>query len=93
MFREWWKLRNPIAALRQARAYVVEGWAGMGETLAEVAAGAQLIVSGTTSQEVAAKVAEAQGVPLAALHYFPFACPNRLSADCGLPPNGRTGAC
>lgn len=72
VFREWWKLRNPIAALRQARAYVVEGWAGMGETLAEVAAGAQLIVSGTTYQEVAANVAEAQGVPLAALHYFPF---------------------
>ena len=72
VFRDWWTLRNPVTALRQARAYVMEGWEGMGETLARIAAGADLILTGTTYQEVAANVAEAQGIPFAALHYFPM---------------------
>lgn len=72
VFREWWRLRNPVAAVRHARAYVMEGWEGMGQTVAQMATGANLILSGTTYQEVAANVAEARGVPFAALHYFPM---------------------
>ena len=71
VFRDWWKLRNPATVLRQAREYVVDGWSEMSETLNAMAAGADLILTGTTYQEVAANVAEAQGIPLAALHYFP----------------------
>lgn len=71
IFREWYKLRNPLTVLRQAREYVTDGWAEMSDTLVNLADGVDLILTGTTYQEVAANVAEAQGVPLAALHYFP----------------------
>jgi UDP:flavonoid glycosyltransferase YjiC (YdhE family) len=71
VFSEWWRLRNPATVVRQAREYVTEGWAQMSETLAAMAADADLILTGTTYQEVAANVAEHHGIPLAALHYFP----------------------
>lgn len=71
LFRKLWTLRNPVTVLRQARAYLMDGWAEMNETLAGVSVGADLILTGTTYQEVAANVAEARGIPFAALHYFP----------------------
>src|ERR1700712_1052065 len=43
----------------------------MSETLDTLAEDADLILTGTTYQEVAANVAEARAIPLAALHYFP----------------------
>ncbi len=71
IFRDWWKLQNPATVLRKAREYVTEGWAEMSTTLTSLAEGADLILTGTTYQEVAANVAEACDIPLAALHYFP----------------------
>jgi UDP:flavonoid glycosyltransferase YjiC (YdhE family) len=71
VFRDWWKMQNPATVLRRSREYVTEGWAEMSQTLAGLAEDADLILTGTTYQEVAANVAEAHGVPLAALHYFP----------------------
>lgn len=71
VFRDWYKPRNPVTVLREAREYVVEGWAEMSRGLDTLAAGADLILTGTTYQELAANVAEAHDVPLAALHYFP----------------------
>jgi UDP:flavonoid glycosyltransferase YjiC (YdhE family) len=71
IFRDWWKLQNPMIVLRRSREYVTEGWAEMSQTLATLAKDADLILTGTTYQEVAANVAEAHDVPLAALHYFP----------------------
>jgi UDP:flavonoid glycosyltransferase YjiC (YdhE family) len=71
VFRDWWKMQNPATVLRRSREYVTEGWAEMSQTLAGLAEDADLILTGTTYQEVAANVAEARGVPLAALHYFP----------------------
>ncbi|MBI3215254.1 MAG: glycosyltransferase [Mycobacterium sp.] len=70
-FQDHWKIRNPISALRSAKEYVTQGWAQMNETLTALAADADLILTGTTYQEVAANVAEHYGIPLAALHYFP----------------------
>jgi UDP:flavonoid glycosyltransferase YjiC (YdhE family) len=78
VFHDWFKLRNPIKVLRQAREYLTNGWAEMSETLTRLAAGADLILTGTTYQEVAANVAEAEGVPLAALHYFPVRANNHI---------------
>jgi UDP:flavonoid glycosyltransferase YjiC (YdhE family) len=86
VFHDWFKLRNPIKVLRQAREYLTNGWAEMSETLAKLAAGADLILSGTTYQEVAANVAEAQGVRLAALHYFPVRANNHI-LPFQLPPS------
>jgi UDP:flavonoid glycosyltransferase YjiC (YdhE family) len=71
IFRNFWKFQNPITSLREGRAYVVQGWADMSEALMSVADGADLVLTGTTYQEVAANVAEYLGIPLAALHYFP----------------------
>ena len=71
IFKDWWKLQNPMTVLRRSRDYVTEGWAEMSTTLSTLADGADLILTGTTYQEVAANVAEAAHLPLAALHYFP----------------------
>ncbi|WP_193047459.1 glycosyltransferase [Mycolicibacterium baixiangningiae] len=71
IFREWYKLRNPMTVLREAREYVVEGWAEMSRSLSALADGTDLILTGTTYQELAANVAKAHDIPLAALHYFP----------------------
>jgi UDP:flavonoid glycosyltransferase YjiC (YdhE family) len=71
IFKKWYQVRNPLTILRQAREYVVDGWADMSTTLAELASDADLVLTGTTYQEVAANVAEAAAVPMAALHYFP----------------------
>ncbi|MCK0175175.1 glycosyltransferase [Mycolicibacterium sp. F2034L] len=71
VFRDWWELRNPITVLREVRDYVVEGWAGMSDTLTSISADADLILTGTTYQELAAVVAEAHHIPLGALHFFP----------------------
>jgi UDP:flavonoid glycosyltransferase YjiC (YdhE family) len=78
VFHDWFKLRNPIKVLRQAREYLVDAWAEMSATLIRLAAGADVILGGTTYQELAANVAEAQGVPFAALHYFPVRANNHI---------------
>ncbi|MCW1822804.1 hypothetical protein A5731_11185 [Mycolicibacterium conceptionense] len=71
VFRNFWKPQNPVTALREGIAYIAEGWADMNAALTPLAHGADLILTGTTYQEVAANVAEHHGIPLAALHYFP----------------------
>ncbi|MBU8810538.1 glycosyltransferase [Mycolicibacterium goodii] len=70
-FRDFWKVRNPIKALREGREYMVGGWGEMNATVTELADGADLLLTGTTYQEVVANVAERQRIPLAALHFFP----------------------
>jgi UDP:flavonoid glycosyltransferase YjiC (YdhE family) len=78
LFRNWYNFRNPITVLKKARAYVTDGWMEMNETLAKLATGADLILTGTTYQEVAANVAEAYRTPFAALHYFPCRANNHI---------------
>lgn len=85
-FRRFWTLifRNPLGLIRMGKDYVTDGWAEMSSTLATLADGADLVLTGTTYQEVAANVAEHHGVPLAALHYFPVRINGRLVPN--LPP-------
>lgn len=85
IFRKYWKLQNPVVALREVREYITQGWAEMSTTLTSLAEGSDLILTGTTYQEVAANVAEYHGIPLAALHYFP-ARANSQVLPFGLPP-------
>ncbi|AQT80394.1 hypothetical protein B1R94_15650 [Mycolicibacterium litorale] len=68
---DWLKLGNPLDAVRRARAAATRGWAEMSTTLAALADGADLIVTGTAYQEIAANVAESQRIPIAEVHYFP----------------------
>jgi len=68
---DWVRLGNPLKALSKARAAATRGWAQMSDTLVDMTEGADLIVSGTAYQEIAANVAEYRGLPLAEVHYFP----------------------
>lgn len=77
VFQNWWKVRNPVTALQRLRAYAADGWSEMNSTLTATAAGCDVILTGTTYQEVAANVAEYHHLPLATLHYFP-ARPNSV---------------
>lgn len=70
-FRDFWKIQNPVTLVRRGMEYITEGWSEMSETLMSLSDGADLLLTGTTYQEVVANVAERQGIPLAALHYFP----------------------
>jgi UDP:flavonoid glycosyltransferase YjiC (YdhE family) len=84
IFRKYWKIQNPITAMRELREYITQGWAEMNTTLTAMADGADLILTGTTYQEVAANVSEYYGIPLAAFHYFP-ARPNSQVLPVPLP--------
>ena len=53
------------------QAYLVDGRAEMGRTLADLSSDADVILTGMTSQEVAFNVAEFFGVPLVAMHWCP----------------------
>lgn len=84
VFTNWWKVGNPVSVFRQARDYISDGWAQMNEALTTISEGADLILTGTTYQEVAANVAEYRHLPLAALHYFPCR-PNSHTMPIPLP--------
>jgi len=57
--------------VRAFREYVSRGWPEMSATLTSLADDADLVLTGTIYQGVAANVAEFHDIPLAALHYFP----------------------
>ncbi|MBE1552849.1 UDP:flavonoid glycosyltransferase YjiC (YdhE family) [Mycobacterium sp. OAS707] len=66
----YWKMQ-PLNFVRAFKEYVSRGWAEMSATLTSLADGADVVLTGTIYQGVAANVAEYYDVPLAALHYFP----------------------
>lgn len=84
VFRKFWSVRNPVTVLRESREYATEGWAEMSEAAAAMAEGVDLLLTGTTYQEVAANVAAHHRIPLAALHYFPHRA-NRTVVPVPLP--------
>jgi vancomycin aglycone glucosyltransferase len=64
-------LQNPMSAIPQAIEYVAQISAEKSATLVSLTEAADLLVAGITEQALAANVAEYQGIPLAALHFFP----------------------
>ncbi|WP_123024707.1 glycosyltransferase [Mycolicibacterium stellerae] len=83
-FREFWRIQNPVALIRAGREYLAQGWAEMSATLVSLADGADLLMTATTYQEVAANVAEHYNIPSAALHYFPLRANGHIAFP-GLP--------
>ncbi|OBK19153.1 glycosyltransferase [Mycobacterium asiaticum] len=75
------KAQNPLNLVHAGRELFVEGWAEMGRTLAELADGADLLMTGQTYHGVVANVAEYHNVPIAALHHFPM----HVNGQVGLP--------
>lgn len=67
-----WRFQNPVKLAREAMAPVTRGWAELGTTLAPVAEGADVLLTGQIYQEVVANVAERYDIPLTALHFFPM---------------------
>ncbi|HET9893020.1 MAG TPA: glycosyltransferase, partial [Mycobacterium sp.] len=71
--------QNPVNMVRAGRELFVEGWAQMGRTLASLADGANLLVTGQTYHGVVANVAEYQGIPLAVIHHMPICVNGQLA--------------
>ena len=62
---------NPISALPEVMERLTQTWTEKSATLTPLANEADLLLAGINEQELAANVAEYQGIPLAALHFFP----------------------
>lgn len=75
------RAQNPLNLVRAGKELFVEGWAEMGETLAALAADADLLMTGQTYHGVVANVAEYYDIPLAALHHFPV----RVNGQVAIP--------
>lgn len=74
-----WTPQNPVSVVRAGRELFVEGWAQMGRTLASLADGADLLVTGQTYHGVVANVAEYYDIPLVALHHMPICVNGQLA--------------
>ncbi|WIM89071.1 glycosyltransferase [Candidatus Mycobacterium wuenschmannii] len=62
---------NPYGALPEVVRRVSQVWLDKGTVLASLTDGADLLVAGMNEQRLAANIAEYQGIPLIALHFFP----------------------
>ena len=71
--------QNPIDLVRSGRDLFVEGWAQMSRTLASLADGADMLVTGQTYHGVVANVAEYYDIPLAAIHHMPICVNGQLA--------------
>lgn len=66
-----WKLRALNAMARETERFATECWTEMTRTLVSVADDADLLLTGLIFEQPAANVAEAYGIPLVTLQYFP----------------------
>ncbi|WP_445166427.1 glycosyltransferase [Mycolicibacterium sp. Dal123E01] len=66
-----WKLKELNKMAVETAQFAQECWADMTRTLASVAKGADLLLTGLIFEQPAANVAEACDIPLVTLHYFP----------------------
>jgi len=65
--------QDPVSTVADQRAYLSLAMAEWAATLAALANGADLLLTGRVEQQLAANVAEYQGIPNAALHFYPEA--------------------
>ncbi|CPR08155.1 glycosyl transferase family protein [Mycobacterium bohemicum DSM 44277] len=84
-FRNFWRIRDVLALLRESREPGTRRWGEMSATLTELTNGANLLLTGMSYQELAANVAEYRDIPLATLLWFPIRVNGRLVPS--LPPS------
>jgi UDP:flavonoid glycosyltransferase YjiC (YdhE family) len=72
LFRNFWRVRDVAAFLRESREPGTRAWAQMSTSLATMTQGADVLLTGVSYQELALSVAEYRGVPLATLLWFPI---------------------
>ena len=75
------KIQNPVTFVRAGKDLFVKGWAEMSRTLASLADGADLLLTGQTYHGLVANVAEYHDIPVVGLHHFPV----RVNGQVGLP--------
>lgn len=71
-FRNFWRVRELKALLRESREPGTKAWAEMSTTLTSLTEGADLLMTGMSYQELAVNVADYREVPLATLLWFPI---------------------
>jgi len=71
-FRNFWRIRDMIQLFRESREPGTQSWGEMSTTLTSLTDGADLLMTGMSYQELAANVAEYQGIPLATLLWLPI---------------------
>ena len=77
-FRTPWKLEELNRMGRATEEFATRCWGEMTPTLASVAEGADLLLTGLLVEQPAANVAEHHDIPLATLHFFPVRAHGRL---------------
>jgi UDP:flavonoid glycosyltransferase YjiC (YdhE family) len=70
-FRNFWRIRDLIRLWRESWELGFQCWGEMSTTLTSLADRADLLLTGMSSQELAANIAEHYDIPLATLHYLP----------------------
>jgi UDP:flavonoid glycosyltransferase YjiC (YdhE family) len=71
-FRNFWRIGEVKRLLRESREPGTRSWAEMSTTLASLADGADVLITGMSYQELAADVAEYCDISLATLLWFPI---------------------
>ena len=72
LFRNFWRVRDVAAFLRESREPGTRSWAQMSTSLASLADEADVLLTGVSYQELALSVAEYRDIPLATLLWFPI---------------------
>jgi UDP:flavonoid glycosyltransferase YjiC (YdhE family) len=70
-FRTPWKIKELNRLGRETKEFAAQCWGNMTTTLASVADGADLLMTGLIFEQPAANVAEYYDIPMATLHFFP----------------------
>ncbi|MCV7101055.1 glycosyltransferase [Mycobacterium palustre] len=73
-----WKLKELTGLQRETQQFAARCWREMTTTLASVAAGADLLLTGLIFEQPAVNVAEYHDIPLATLHFFPVRAQGQL---------------
>lgn len=77
-FRGFWKIRDLRKLWREMWDLSDQTWTQMSRTLASLADGADLLLTGQSYQEAVVNVAEHLNIPLATLHHVPVRANGRL---------------
>ena len=83
-FRTPWKLKELTRMGRETTEFTLQSWGEMTTTLASLADGADLLMTGLIFEQPAANVAEYYDIPLSTLHFFPVRAHGQLLGF--LPP-------
>jgi UDP:flavonoid glycosyltransferase YjiC (YdhE family) len=71
-FRNFWRVRDVMRVFRESREPGMRAWAEMSTMLTSLADGVDVLITGVSYEEVVVDVAEARGIPLATVLWFPI---------------------